>query len=136
MTFYKSPEWNQIKIDKLKSVSGFICEFCNFTAERCLHFHHIEYPENFKDTKSEQLVILCACCHTALHFLQDMAQITGKKFSINPCNKETLDDFKKLLIFLKIPRLELTEKRIARAQENKEKFLVYLESKKRIRPLS
>jgi len=84
-----------------------------------MQFHHIEYPEDIKDTTSEQLVILCFECHKLIHCLKQMRAVD----SVNVNDPIVLDKMRGTIIHLGLPIYELTDKRINKAKENKEKIV-------------
>lgn len=63
--YLKSEEWKNVRLEALAREKG-CCQICG---EESISndAHHVWYPENIYDTRAEQLVILCRCCHDFLH---------------------------------------------------------------------
>lgn len=61
--FLESDWWRNLSTKKKRRVGK--CEQCG--TKKHLTSHHIRYPENWFDTKQEDLKVLCWPCHRATH---------------------------------------------------------------------
>jgi len=71
--YLKSDHWRNLKAQK-KAIVGRTCEVCN--SNRTIHVHHINY-RNLTDCTPDDLAVLCASCHDALHTFA-----AGRNFSL------------------------------------------------------
>lgn len=61
--YYQSPEWKQIRQQKLKE-AGYVCELCGSAIN--LRVHHLTY-DHFGCEPLDDLLVVCEKCHTRLH---------------------------------------------------------------------
>lgn len=63
--FLKSEQWQNVRLEALAREGG-KCQICG---EESISndAHHVWYPDNIYETKSDQLVILCRPCHDFVH---------------------------------------------------------------------
>lgn len=63
--YLKSEQWSNVRLEALAREGG-KCQICK---EESISndAHHIWYPENIYETRAENLVILCRCCHDFVH---------------------------------------------------------------------
>jgi hypothetical protein len=89
--YLKSPEWNTIRLAKLKD-SGYKCQDCGVTGdEELLDVHHVRYrlwgSENLAD-----LEVLCRPCHDLQHAApQDVLLTLAPPVRLERWLREVLD---------------------------------------------
>ena len=66
--YLKSDNWKQIS-SKRKEIDGYKCCCCGSDVK--LAAHHISYPQNWFETKTDDLRTLCSDCHLIVHRLQE-----------------------------------------------------------------
>jgi hypothetical protein len=82
--YLNSDEWKELRA-KAYSRANNRCELCANDAQAV---HHIQYPKDFKDDDTANLLVVCNICHDKLH---------GKNLDVPAFNEEGLRQ-RKLLI--------------------------------------
>lgn len=76
--YISSPKWKSIAYKRME-IDHFMCQMCGSygTANNELQVHHLTYKNlgNEENRIYEDLVTLCACCHSSVHRM--MARVTG-----------------------------------------------------------
>jgi len=97
--FLRSEKWKNVRYEALARENA-KCQICgeeNFSNDA----HHVFYPESVWETESEDLVILCRCCHEFVHnlFGQQKTRKSGLRSfgEILKCVKKWISSKRELL---------------------------------------
>ncbi len=105
--YLKSREWSAIRADMI-TVRGEACEVCG--SSHHLQVHHLTYDNLFFE-EPEDLVLLCAKCHTKVH------GIVNKKKHTRTKNPKKRSRRKQKYLDREISRMIRAQKRLLRYRE-------------------
>lgn len=79
--YLKSDEWKLVRSEALAACDA-KCAICNHRDLKN-DAHHLHYPENFKETTSKDLIVLCRTCHELVHDLEEVGILNfGGNFKV------------------------------------------------------
>lgn len=97
--YLKSTEWKVIKADYKEMFLSSECIVCSADEEK-LHHHHWNYPKDWNDDSSENLIHVCKDCHKHIH---EYGVLDGDDFT---CRDDYLIKLLKYFVMLYKQNLE------------------------------